>query len=208
MQPVTQIVRAVAADRAVRRRLDVHAVAHVADVVVEQREPVRVPDVNAGSLLAGGLALDAVDARVLDPRAVGLPEVDPEQRIADDAAANRGARRRDVNPRCVLAEIPAAAAVDFDPLDHGVGRGDRDDGSRPRPPDHDMSVPDEAERTIDDQIPVVHARGHVNRLAGGGEIDPRLEQRARRGASRRWHGRQTHQRGEPVEASAGHGRFA
>src|SRR4029079_16909586 len=151
VEAVAQIVRAVAADGAVRRRLDVDAVADVGDVVADQREAVGVPDVDAGALLARRLLRDAADLATLDAAAGRVLEVDPEQRAARAAVADRAAGRRDHHRGRVAAEIAQFAAVDVEPYDRHGGRGDGHDRAGPAPHQQRPSYADQVHRAVDDE---------------------------------------------------------
>src|SRR4030095_12497500 len=90
MQPVTQIAGGVAAHQPAGRRLDVEAVARLSDEAAVNAEAVGVPDVDPRAPLARVLARDALDDAVFDRAAVGLSQVDAEQRADDTAAAHPG----------------------------------------------------------------------------------------------------------------------
>ena len=76
-------------------------------VFLTEREADRVPDVDAGALLARVAARDAPDLAVLDDGAVRLADVDAEDRPADPAGTDDGARSGDVDAGRVLPEVAA-----------------------------------------------------------------------------------------------------
>ncbi len=94
VQPVAQVARAVAAHDAVRRRLDVHAVAGADDLVVREVEALAVPDVDAAADLSRRAIGNARHGRVFDRGVVGLAQVDAEERVTHAAVADGDMRRR------------------------------------------------------------------------------------------------------------------
>ena len=84
---------------------------------LEEPEADRVPDVDAGALLARVLPGNPPDLAVLDDGAVRLADVDAEERSPDPAGADDGARRGRVDAGGVLPEVAALPPVDVEALD-------------------------------------------------------------------------------------------
>src|SRR5262249_55833297 len=131
--------------------------------------------------LAGLAAGDAADLRLLDGGAVGLAEVDAEDRVGDAAAADRHVVCGDVNARRVAAEIAASAAVHVEALDRSSVRTDEDDtpGSRT----DEARAPDAAQRDApaDPEVAAVGAGADLDRVAVSRGVDPGLKRREVRG---------------------------
>ena len=108
---------------------------------------------------------------------VGLSKVDAEQGFADAAAADRDARRGDVNAGRVAPEVAGAAAVDVEAVDGDVGRPDADHAAVAGPAKHGPIDSDQRDRSIDHQIAVVGSGRDHHAIARPRAIDERLDRR-------------------------------
>ena len=181
----TQVAGDIAADDAVRGRLDVEPVAHPRDLVFGERETVGVPDVDSAALLARVLARDPFDPASLDPGAARLAQVDAEERPGDPAVPDRNPTRRHMNTGRVSPEIAASPSIDVETLDDDPVGADADDAARARAHEPRPAPSDQTKRPVDHQITGVDAGPDFHDSTRRRGVHARLKRRGlrRRGAA-------------------------
>ena len=145
---------------------------------LENREPDRVPDVDAGALLARVPPGNAPDLAVLDDGPVRLADVDAEDRAPDPAGADDGARRGDVwTPAESFPRSPPSRPSMSNPSTVTFGALTRTTLPAPRAEEERASPADEADGAVEDEVPLVRPGRHLDRRARRGRVDELLERR-------------------------------
>src|SRR5262245_5191382 len=97
---------------------------------------------NARSLFARRLSLDAFNHDALDPRVVRLPQIHAKERADDAAVTHDRPPRRDVDSRRIGRETAAFTAVDVESFDRHVVGSHAQDASAPGPDETRPSLAD------------------------------------------------------------------
>ena len=138
--------------------LDVEAVADIVDDVPLQPEPLRVPEVNARTLLARGRRPGIPTISMSSTTVpLGFAQVDPEQSIPDPTPRIVVSGADHVNARRIAAEVPAALTIDDETLDGHPRGAHPNHAAVTRTDEEDLAFRPQGDGAIEEEIASVRA---------------------------------------------------
>src|SRR5262249_8888215 len=154
------------------RRVPDDDVAAALDVVAGEAaaggvpEPDAVPAADVGQILAD-------DRRAVDEAAVALGDEDAEQRVLDPRVDDAHVGRVVDAGAGILGGVRVAASPDGQAAHLHAGSGDAEHGALTVAVEHGAGVPHEVDRALEEDVLVMNARGHHDRVTVAGASNRR-----------------------------------